>query len=347
MSNASNVALRGRRIRGPSVRQGRPRALVPVLVVHEAPGRGVVGAEAVVLAVEQVHAVPLAHEAHGPVHATSQQRSSPPEQNPLAQSAPPFAGSQLWSTVASQAPAALHASCAGQFPGEPAASVVQVVPLAQDAQGPVHVTSQQRSSPPEQNPLAQSVPSFAGSQVWSFDGSQAPAALHAWPAGQNPSEPTGSWVQVVPPEQDAHGPVHAAWQQTPSPPEQKPLAHCVPPSAGSHPPPFVASQAPAALHASSGGQLPCAPAARRPHVVPFAQEAQGPAQGTLQQRSSPPEQEPLAQSEPSFTGSHACPLLASHAPAALHASWVGQAPCAPTARLVQVDGSGPDGSRVS
>jgi hypothetical protein len=89
---------------------------------------------------------------------------------------------------------------------------------------------------------------------------------------------------------------------------------------------LTASHAPAALHASFAGQAPSAPSASNPHVVPPAHFAQGPAQATAQQKSSPPEQKPLAQSLPLLEGTHAWPPTASHAPAALHASFAGQAP---------------------
>jgi hypothetical protein len=59
-------------------------------------------------------------------------------------------------------------------------------PLAHEAQGPAQLTAQQTSSPPEQKPVAQSLPLFAGLHGWPSTPSQTPAALHAWFAGQPP-----------------------------------------------------------------------------------------------------------------------------------------------------------------
>jgi hypothetical protein len=194
------------------------------------------------------------------------------------------------------------------------------------AHGPVQAAAQQKSSPPEQWPLAQSAPLFAGLQVWPLMASQAPAALHASFAGQAPWAPSARRPQVVPPAHLAHGPAQATLQQKSSPPEQKPVSQSAPLLAGLHAWPGTASQAPCALHASFAGHAPCDPSARRPHVVPPLQLAQGPVQAEAQQKSSPPEQLPLAQSLPMFAGLHICPFAPSHAPIALHASFAGHAP---------------------
>jgi hypothetical protein len=82
------------------------------------------------------------------------------------------------------------------------------------------MTAQQTSSPPEQKPVAQSLPLLAGLHAWPSAPSHAPAALHAWLAGQPPWAPAGSRPQVVPPAHEAQGPVQATSQQTLSPPEQ-------------------------------------------------------------------------------------------------------------------------------
>jgi hypothetical protein len=269
--------------------------------------------------------------AHGPVQAEAQQTSSPPEQSPLAQSAPLFAGLQLWPLTASQAPAALHASFAGHAPCAPSGRSPQVVPPAHFAHGPAQATLQQKSSPPEQKPVSQSAPLFAGLQGCPATASQAPAALHASFAGHAPCEPSAKSPHVVPPEHFAHGPVHALAQQKSSPPEQFPLAQSLPLFAGLHISPFAASQAPAALHASFAAQPPCDPSASSPQVVPPAHFAQGPVQATAQQKSSPPEQNPLEQSLPLFAGLQLWPLAPSHAPAALHTSFAGQPPWDPAA----------------
>jgi hypothetical protein len=50
----------------------------------------------------------------------------------------------------------------------------------------VQLTAQQTSSPPEQKPLAHSLPLFAGLHGWPLTPSQTPAALQAWFAGQAP-----------------------------------------------------------------------------------------------------------------------------------------------------------------
>jgi hypothetical protein len=227
-----------------------------------------------------------------------QQTLSPPEQKPLAQSLPWFAGLHVWLLTASHAPAALHAWFAGQPPCAPSASIVQVVPPAHVAQGLAQATLQQTWSPPEQKPLAQSLPLLAGLHVWPLTASHAPARLHVWFAGQAPCDPTASIAQVVPSAHVAQGPGHATWQQTWSPPEQKPLAQSLPLFAGLHASLVPGPHAPAALHAWPVGQAPCDPAASSPQVVPPAHEAQGPVQATLQQMLSPSEQKPLVQLAP-------------------------------------------------
>jgi hypothetical protein len=274
--------------------------------------------------------------AQGPEQVTLQQKSSPPEQKPLAQSLPLFAGLHDWPLVPLHAPAALHVWFAGQPPCDPAGSSPQLVPPAHRAQGPVQATLQQTPSPPEQKPPAQSAPLFAGLHAWPLAPSHAPSALHAWFAGQPPRVPSGSSPQLVPPAHLAQGPVQVTLQQTLSPPEQKPLAQSLPLFAGLHGWLLTGSQAPARLHASFAGQAPCDPAASVAQVVPPAHVAQGPAQATLQQTWSPPEQKPLAQSLPIFDGLHAWPLVPSHAPAALHVWFAGQAPCDPAGSTPQV-----------
>jgi hypothetical protein len=67
----------------------------------------------------------------------------------------------------------------------------------------------------------------------------------------------------------------------------------------------VDTQEPAALHAVFAAHAPCVPAARSPHVTPPEHFAHGPVQAEAQQKSSPPEQLPLAQSAPLFAGLHA------------------------------------------
>jgi hypothetical protein len=164
---------------------------------------------------------------------------------------------------------------------------------------------QQTSSPPEQKPLAHSLPLFAGLHAWLLAPSHAPVASHAWFAGQAPCDPAGSSPQVVPPAHLVQGPEQVTLQQTPSPPEQKPLTQSPPLFAGLHAWPSAPWHAPAALHAWFAGQAPCDPAGSSPQVVPPEHLAQGPAQAMSQQTLSPPEQEPLAQSLPLFAGLHA------------------------------------------
>jgi hypothetical protein len=94
--------------------------------------------------------------------------------------------------------------------------------------------SQQKSSPPEQKPVSQSAPLFAGLHGWPGTGSHAPAALHAWFTGQAPWEPSARSPHVVPPAHFAHGPAQATLQQKSSPPEQLPLAQSAPLLAGLH-----------------------------------------------------------------------------------------------------------------
>jgi hypothetical protein len=229
---------------------------------------------------------------------TAQQSLSPPEQKPLAQWVGSGGEPHVWPSAPSHAPAALHTWFAGQPPFDPSASSPQLIPPAHLAQGPAQATLQQTLSPPEQKPLAQSLPIFDGLHVWLLTASQAPAALHAWFAGQAPCDPSASSPQVVPPAHEAQGPAQATAQQTLSPPEQKPLAQSLPLFVGLHAWLVPASQAPAALHAWFAGQAPCDPSASSPQVIPPAHLAQGPAQATLQQTLSPPEQKPLAQSPP-------------------------------------------------
>jgi hypothetical protein len=126
---------------------------------------------------------------------------------------------------------------------------------------------------------------------------QAPAAVHSSFAGHAPTCPAARSPHV-PPEHFAQGPVQAVLQQKPSV-EQNPVSHWAP---ATHFCPTTGSHAPAALHAWFAGHAPCAPSARRPHVVPPVQLAQGPAHVAAQQKSSPPEQNPLAQSLPLLAG---------------------------------------------
>jgi hypothetical protein len=119
----------------------------------------------------------------GPAQVTAQQKSSPPEQKPLRHCVPLV---HDWPLTSTQLPAALHAWLAAQPPCTPAATRPQVVPPAHFPQGLAQVTAQQMSSPPEQKPLSQSLPLFAGLHVWPLTVSQTPAALHAWFAGQPP-----------------------------------------------------------------------------------------------------------------------------------------------------------------
>jgi hypothetical protein len=130
------------------------------------------------------------------------------------------------------APAALQAWFPGQAPCDPAGRSSQF-PVEQLAQGLVQATEQQTPSP-EQKPLMQSLPLFAGLHVSPLDPSHTPAPLQAWFAGQAPCDPAGRSPQVVPSEQLAQGPVQATEQQTSSPPEQKPLAQSLPFLAGLH-----------------------------------------------------------------------------------------------------------------
>jgi hypothetical protein len=242
------------------------------------------------------HVVPPAHEAHGPAQAAAQQKSSPPEQLPLAQSLPLFDGMHAWPLTPSHAPAALHAWFAGHAPCAPSARSPHVAPPAHEAQGPAHAEAQQKSSPPEQLPLAQSLPLFDGMHAWPLAASHAPAALHAWFAGQVPVAPAASSPHVVPPAHFPQGPVQATSQQKLSPPEQNPLAQSLPLFDGLHGWPPVSSQEPAALHAWFAGHAPCDPSASSPQVAPPVQLAQGPVHAVAQQMLSPPEQKPLAHS---------------------------------------------------
>jgi hypothetical protein len=277
------------------------------------------------------HVTPPLQLAHGPLQAEAQQKSSPPEQKPLAQSLPLLAGLHACPLTASHAPAALHAWFAAQAPCAPSARSPHVVPPAHFAHGPVQALAQQKSSPPEQKPVSQSAPLLAGLHACPATASHTPFALHAWFAGQAPCAPSARSPHVAPPVHDAHGPKQAEAQQKSSPPEQKPLAQSLPLFAGLHIWPFEASHVPAALHASFAAHPPGVPAATSPHVVPPAHEAQGPEQATLQQKSSPPEQNPLAQSLPMFDGLHAWPLTASQVPAAVQTSFAAQPPCIPAA----------------
>jgi hypothetical protein len=102
--------------------------------------------------------VPLAQVLQGPVHASLQQTlSTPEEQMPVAQSAPPLAGAHPRPVLPSHVPAALQARPGGQVPRDPTERRPQRPP-PQLAHGPAQAAGQQTWSPPEQKPLSHCAP---------------------------------------------------------------------------------------------------------------------------------------------------------------------------------------------
>jgi hypothetical protein len=127
------------------------------------------------------HDAPPAHLEQGPLQAVAQQKPSV-EQKPVSHWLPMV---HICPGAGSHEPVALHAWFAGHAPCEPAARTPQVAPTVHAAQGPLQVTAQQTSSPPEQKPLAQSAPFLDGLHVFPLAPSHWSAGLHASSIGQS------------------------------------------------------------------------------------------------------------------------------------------------------------------